>query len=63
MLLTLWLTLAIIGDTFHRVNQPVEPLPGFQIARPMVFAGIYPVDSNDFPKLEESIKRVCNNSQ
>jgi len=24
-----------------------------------VFAGVYPVDSNDFPKLEESIKRVC----
>ncbi|KAH7104046.1 GTP-binding protein lepa [Auriculariales sp. MPI-PUGE-AT-0066] len=49
---------AIIGDTFHRQGQTVDPLPGFQIARPMVFAGIYPVDSNDFPKLEESIKRL-----
>lgn len=49
---------AIIGDTFHRVGQDVEPLPGFQLAKAMVFAGIYPVDSNDFPKLEESIKRL-----
>ncbi len=28
------------------------------ISRHQVFAGIYPVESNDFPKLEESIKRV-----
>ncbi|KZV92180.1 translation factor GUF1, mitochondrial [Exidia glandulosa HHB12029] len=48
----------LIGDTFHRVGQPVEPLPGFQLAKPMVYAGVYPVDSNDFPKLEESIKRL-----
>jgi translation elongation factor EF-4 len=49
---------AHIGDTLHRVGEGVEPMPGFQPAKAMVFAGIYPVDSNDFPKLEESIKRV-----
>lgn len=49
---------AIIGDTFHRVGQTVDPLPGFELAKAMVFAGVYPVDSNDFPKLEESIKRL-----
>lgn len=49
---------AHIGDTLHRVGEEVEPMPGFQPAKAMVFAGIYPVDSNDFPKLEESIKRV-----
>ncbi|KAH9043066.1 GTP-binding protein lepa [Lactarius pseudohatsudake] len=49
---------AHIGDTLHRVGEMVEPMPGFQPAKAMVFAGIYPVDSNDFPKLEESIKRL-----
>ncbi|KAG6855958.1 Translation factor guf1 mitochondrial [Tephrocybe sp. NHM501043] len=65
---------AHIGDTMHRVGVPVEPLPGFQPAKAMVsfglhpmmhfidkyqvFAGVFPVDSNDFPKLEESIKRL-----
>ncbi|GLB34728.1 putative promotes mitochondrial protein synthesis [Lyophyllum shimeji] len=49
---------AHIGDTIHRVGESVEPLPGFQPAKAMVFAGIFPVDSNDFPKLEESIKRL-----
>ncbi|KAF5381035.1 hypothetical protein D9615_004155 [Tricholomella constricta] len=49
---------AHIGDTIHRVGEPVEPLPGFQPAKAMVFAGVFPVDSSDFPKLEESIKRL-----
>ncbi|KAF8627728.1 hypothetical protein AX15_004272 [Amanita polypyramis BW_CC] len=49
---------AHIGDTLHRVGQPVEPMPGFQPTKAMVYAGIYPIDSNDFPKLEESIKRL-----
>lgn len=46
---------AHIGDTLNRIGEPTEPLPGFQPAKAMVFAGIFPVDSNDFPKLEESI--------
>lgn len=33
-------------------------MPGFKPAKAMVYAGIYPIDSNDFPKLEESIKRL-----
>ncbi|KAJ8507609.1 hypothetical protein ONZ45_g10039 [Pleurotus djamor] len=49
---------AHVGDTLFRVGQPVEPVPGFKPAKPMVFAGVYPIDSNDFPKLEESIKRL-----
>ncbi|KAI0748626.1 GTP-binding protein lepa [Daedaleopsis nitida] len=49
---------AHIGDTFHRVGHPVEHMPGFKPAKAMVYAGIYPVDSNDFIKLEESIKRL-----
>ncbi|KAG6830749.1 Translation factor guf1 mitochondrial [Tricholoma furcatifolium] len=49
---------AHIGDTLHRAGEPVEPLPGFQPAKPMVYAGVFPIESNDFPKLEESIKRL-----
>ncbi|KAI0006188.1 GTP-binding protein lepa [Russula compacta] len=49
---------AHIGDTLYRVGDAVEPMPGFQPAKAMVFAGIYPVESNDFLKLEESIKRL-----
>ncbi|KAI0647530.1 GTP-binding protein lepa [Trametes meyenii] len=49
---------AHIGDTFHRMGQPVKPMPGFKPAKAMVYAGVYPVDSNDFLKLEESIKRL-----
>lgn len=33
------ITEAQIGDTLYFQNQPVEPLPGFQSAKPMVFAG------------------------
>ncbi|CCM04403.1 uncharacterized protein FIBRA_06580 [Fibroporia radiculosa] len=49
---------AHVGDTLHRVGETVEPMPGFKLAKAMVYAGIYPIDSNDFPKLEESIKRL-----
>ncbi|KAE9394104.1 translation factor GUF1, mitochondrial [Gymnopus androsaceus JB14] len=49
---------AHIGDTLHRVGIPVPPMPGFKPSKAMVYAGVYPVDSSDFPKLEESIKRL-----
>ncbi|KAF9265603.1 translation factor GUF1, mitochondrial [Marasmius fiardii PR-910] len=49
---------AHIGDTLHRVGEPVEPMPGFKPSKAMVFAGVFPINSNDFPKLEESIKRL-----
>ncbi|KIM79683.1 hypothetical protein PILCRDRAFT_823221 [Piloderma croceum F 1598] len=49
---------AHIGDTLHRVGEPVEPMEGFQPTKAMVYAGIFPIDSNDFLKLEESIKRL-----
>lgn len=51
-------TEAHIGDTLFRVGEPVNPMPGFQPTKAMVFAGVFPVDSSDFPKLEESIKRL-----
>ncbi|KZT09721.1 GTP-binding protein lepa [Laetiporus sulphureus 93-53] len=49
---------AHVGDTLHRVGETVEPMPGFKPAKAMVYAGIYPMESSEFPKLEESIKRL-----
>ncbi|KAG8899304.1 Translation factor guf1 mitochondrial [Tulasnella sp. 408] len=50
---------AHIGDTFYRMGEPVEPMGGFKQSKAMVYAGVFPVDSNDFPKLEESIARTA----
>ncbi|WWC92669.1 GTP-binding protein LepA [Kwoniella dendrophila CBS 6074] len=54
---------AFIGDTICLADKPVEPLPGFQPMKAMVYAGVFPVDSSDFPKLEESIERLTLNDR
>ena len=33
-------------------------MPGFRPAKAMVFAGVFPIDNADFPKLEESVRRL-----
>lgn len=52
---------AHVGDTFYHIGKPVEALPGFQPAQSMVFAGIFPVDTNDFRRLDESITKLTLN--
>lgn len=52
---------ARIGDTVHLAKKPVTPFPGFKPAKPMVFAGIYPVDSEDFEALQYSIDKLTLN--
>ncbi|KAJ3182244.1 Translation factor guf1 mitochondrial [Gaertneriomyces sp. JEL0708] len=52
---------AHIGDTFYREGHPVESFPGFQPAKSMVFAGLYPVDSNDYTKLNDALDRLTLN--
>jgi GTP-binding protein LepA len=37
-----------VGDTMTLANRPVEPIKGFEDVKPMVFAGIFPVDTDDF---------------
>ena len=54
---------ASIGDTFHRVGERVEALPGFRPAVPTVFAGIFPTDKSEFLKLEDAIQRLCINAR
>jgi GTP-binding protein LepA len=48
-----------IGDTITLSKHPaVEPLPGFRMIAPVVFAGIYPVDSSDFEALREALVKL-----
>jgi GTP-binding protein LepA len=48
-----------VGDTITlAVNPADEPLPGYRPAKPMVFAGIYPVDSVDYPLLRDALDRL-----
>jgi len=47
-----------VGDTITGKDVPAsDPLPGYQAPKPMVFAGIYPVDSDDFSDLNEALDR------
>jgi GTP-binding protein LepA len=48
-----------IGDTLTSQKYPAkEPLPGFKLIQPVVFAGIYPVDSSDFEALRDSLEKL-----
>jgi len=48
-----------VGDTVTQEHNPAAaPLPGFREPKPMVFAGIYPVDSGDYAELRDSLERL-----
>ena len=48
-----------IGDTITFANTPAqEMLPGYKEVKPMVFSGIYPVDTSDYEKLKVSIGKL-----
>ena len=50
---------AQIGDTItDHLNPASEPLPGFQEAKPMVFAGLYPVESHEHGRLREALEKL-----
>jgi len=44
---------ARIGDTFYKVGQRVDPQPGFLPSKPMLFAGVYPLDPDEYGLLEK----------
>ena len=50
---------AKVGDTITSVEQPSsEPLPGFKEVQPRVFAGLYPVESEDYENLREALRKL-----
>jgi len=48
-----------VGDTITTINRPCETgIQGFEEVKPMVFAGIYPVDTEDYEELRESMAKL-----
>ncbi len=48
-----------VGDTITQVKNPADSaIQGFQEVKPMVFAGIYPVDTDDFEELRDSLDKL-----
>lgn len=48
-----------VGDTVTDAEHPCDkPLPGFKEVKPVVFSSIYPVDSNDYEELKDSLEKL-----
>ncbi|MFT3756830.1 MAG: translation elongation factor 4 [Pseudoxanthomonas sp.] len=61
-----WITASVkdvhgapVGDTLTLAADPApKPLPGFQEMQPRVFAGLFPIDAEDYPALRESLEKL-----
>jgi GTP-binding protein LepA len=50
---------AKIGDTVTETARPtLEPFPGFKELKPMVFAGLYPVEGHEYPELRDALEKL-----
>jgi len=48
-----------VGDTLTSVARRAQkPLPGYKDVKPMVFAGLFPTDSDDYPELRDALERL-----
>jgi GTP-binding protein LepA len=48
-----------VGDTLTSRSQPAtEPLPGYKDVKPMVFAGLFPTDSDQYPELRDALEKL-----
>ena len=51
-----------VGDTITDAHRPTdEPLPGYRRVNPMVFCGMYPIDSSDYEDLREALEKLVLN--
>ncbi len=49
----------LVGDTITHHDRPAaEPLPGYRPAKPMVYAGIYPVNNDQYPELRDALEKL-----
>jgi len=50
---------AKVGDTITHADKPAaQPLPGFKEVKPQVFAGLYPVEANEYEALREALEKL-----
>jgi len=48
-----------VGDTICDASDPIEtPLPGFKPSRPVVFCGLFPIDSSEYQKLKDGLAKL-----
>jgi GTP-binding protein LepA len=48
-----------VGDTITSERRPAaQPLPGYKDVKPMVFAGLFPTDSDDYPELRDALEKL-----
>lgn len=48
-----------VGDTITNALQPAaSPVPGYRQAKPMVYAGVYPTEGEDYPNLKEALEKL-----
>jgi len=47
-----------VGDTITHVDRPCAAVAGFEDVKPMVFAGIYPIDTDDYEELRNSMEKL-----
>jgi GTP-binding protein LepA len=51
-----------VGDTLTtRADGATEPLPGYREVKPMVFCGLFPIDSDDYPDLRDALEKLSLN--